>query len=125
MLPGVPAIGWMWVTVVGAAINVTHMTVYLVISASDSPFAQSELPAIVQWTFPVFFFGGLVAPLGLFSYRSAAEVDAGYTTNPLRHEQVDLCDWKTGRILRAAGQPLISMREFVDSRGRARGDRDG
>jgi hypothetical protein len=50
----------------------------------------------------------------------ARERSARYTTDPWRNPDVDFVDWKTGWVLRDAGQPLFSSKkELQDARERA------
>lgn len=60
---------------------------------------------ILNGLFIVTGFG--LAFFGLYSCRTARELEAGYTTDPWRHPQVDFCDWKTGAVLRSAGEPIF------------------
>lgn len=61
--------------------------------------------------------GGLsVVALFISAVQDSREIHAGYTTVLGWHRNLDQVDPKTGRIVRAAGQPLISHRQLMDMR---------
>lgn len=111
-LPGVPANIWLLCCVPFVLVLAAGSLYFGIVSGGRDLSLQGLL-----------FLVGIVglAFFGLYSYRTAKELEAHYTTDPWRHRQVDFCDWKTGAVLREAGQPIFpNWSAFHEARRSAR-----
>jgi hypothetical protein len=115
-LRGISSRQWSFV---GAGIGIVVLlvlTVFLVLALGPAQVPVPDLLPVMQ--IPMF----VVAVAYYLGQRSidAREISARYTTDPWRNPQVEFVDWKTGWVLREAGEaPFTSKQQLLEARAGA------
>lgn len=116
MLGGVPAFAWLIVATCCIWVGLVGVVAFLLFGGAPFPGSAAEASAALS-SGAVFF---MAVSYLLFELRTRKELELRYTTNPLKHPQVVLCDWRTGAVLREAGSPMLSWAEFIRVRRQKR-----
>jgi hypothetical protein len=115
-LRGISSRQWSFV---GAGIGIVALlvlTAFLVLALGPAQVPVPDLLPVMQ--IPMF----VVAVAYYLGQRSidAREINARYTTDPWRNPQVEFVDWKTGWVLREAGEaPFTSKQQLLEARAGA------